>query len=177
MRWIMRPLLYWCFASIESPAMIVVPTVRLATAADAAGIAAMSRDAIEQGLGWSWTRGRVLRAIHDRSTNVAVMHEADALLGFGIMQYGDDKAHLSLLAVNTGQRRRGLGALLLAWLEKCAVTAGIERIQLEARVDNPAAVGFYRAQGYRETGLMAGYYNGVLDAVRLEKTLRDRPAS
>ena len=156
--------------------MIVVPTVRLATAADATGIAAMSRDAIEQGLGWSWTRGRVLRSIHDRATNVAVVHEREALLGFGIMQYGDEKAHLSLLAVQATRRRTGLGTLLLAWLEKSAVTAGIERIQLEARVDNPDAVRFYRAQGYRETGSVAGYYNGVLDAVRLEKALRDLPA-
>jgi [ribosomal protein S18]-alanine N-acetyltransferase len=155
--------------------MIVVPIVRLATAADAAGIAAMSRDAIEQGLGWSWTRGRVLRAMHDRGTNVAVVHERDALLGFGIMQYGDEKAHLSLLAVQAARRRTGLGTLLLAWLEKSAVTAGIERIQLEARVDNPDAVRFYRSQGYRETGSIAGYYNGTLDAVRLEKALRDLP--
>jgi len=94
--------------------MIAVPTVRLATAADAAGIAAMSRDAIEQGLGWSWTRGRVLRSIHDRATNVAVVHEREALLGFGIMQYGDEKAHLSLLAVQATRRRPGLGTLLLA---------------------------------------------------------------
>jgi [ribosomal protein S18]-alanine N-acetyltransferase len=156
--------------------MIVVPIVRLATAADAAAIAALSRDAIEQGLGWSWTRGRVLRSIRDRATNVAVLHERDALLGFGIMQYGDEKAHLSLLAVQATRRRTGLGTLLLAWLEKSAVTAGIERIQLEARVDNPDAVRFYRSQGYRETGSIAGYYNGTLDAIRLEKSLRDLPA-
>jgi [ribosomal protein S18]-alanine N-acetyltransferase len=156
--------------------MIVVPIVRLATAADAAGIADLSRDAIEQGLGWSWTRGRVLRSIRDRATNVAVLHERDALLGFGIMQYGDEKAHLSLLAVQATRRRTGLGTLLLAWLEKSAVTAGIERIQLEARVDNPDAVRFYRSQGYRETGSIAGYYNGTLDAIRLEKALRDLPA-
>jgi [ribosomal protein S18]-alanine N-acetyltransferase len=156
--------------------MIVVPIVRLATAADAAAIAALSRDAIEQGLGWSWTRGRVLRSIRDRATNVAVMHEREALLGFGIMQYGDEKAHLSLLAVQATRRRTGLGTLLLAWLEKSAVTAGIERIQLEARIDNPDAVRFYRSQGYRETGSIAGYYNGTLDAVRLEKALRESPA-
>jgi [ribosomal protein S18]-alanine N-acetyltransferase len=156
--------------------MIVVPIVRLATAADAAGIADLSRDAIEHGLGWSWTRGRVLRSIRDRATNVAVLHERDALLGFGIMQYGDEKAHLSLLAVQATRRRTGLGTLLLAWLEKSAVTAGIERIQLEARVDNPDAVRFYRSQGYRETGSIAGYYNGTLDAIRLEKSLRDLPA-
>jgi len=151
--------------------MILIPNVRLATAADASAIAQMSREFIEQGLGWSWTPARVLNAIHDRSTNVAVIHDHGAVLAFGIMQYGDEKAHLSLLSVRLAQRKRGLGALLLSWLEKCAVTAGIQRIQLEARSDNPVAIAFYRSQGYRLTGTVAGYYQGVVDAVRFEKKL------
>ena len=45
-------------------------TVRLAIPADAAEIAAMSRDQIENGLGWSWNEARVRRSIGDRETNV-----------------------------------------------------------------------------------------------------------
>ena len=52
------------------------PTIRLASRFDAAGIAALSRDRIEQGLGWSWTAPRVLRSIHDRGTNVVVAGDA-----------------------------------------------------------------------------------------------------
>lgn len=151
--------------------MILIPSVRLATPPDARGIAEMSREYIEHGLGWSWTRERVLKAIHDRSTNVAVVHEEDRVLGFGIMQYGDQKAHLALLGVHANNRKRGLATLLLSWLEKCAEVAGIERIQLEARSDNAAALAFYRKQGYQQTGTITGYYHGILDAVRFEKKL------
>jgi ribosomal-protein-alanine N-acetyltransferase len=151
--------------------MILIPTVRLATPADALGIAQMSREYIEHGLGWSWTQARVLRSIHDKSTNVAVVHERGDILGFGIMQYGERHAHLSLLSVELAQRQRGLGRQLMAWLEKCAVIAGIDCIQLEARSDNPVALAFYQAQGYRQTGQVSGYYNGVLDAMRFEKKL------
>lgn len=151
--------------------MIRIPNISLATALDARGIAAMSRQYIEYGLGWSWTRERVLKAIHDRETNVAVIHEQGSLLAFGIMSYGERKAHLVLLAVDPEHRNRGLGATVLAWLEKCANTAGLERIQLEARADNPGAIAFYGEQGYSSIGLVPGYYRGTVDAVRLEKTL------
>jgi [ribosomal protein S18]-alanine N-acetyltransferase len=134
-------------------------------------IAEMSRDYIEYGLGWSWTPARVLAAVSDRATNVAVLNEQAALAGFGIMHYGDETAHLALLAVRPNQQQRGLGALLMAWLEKPALVAGIERVRLEARADNPNAIGFYRKQGFREAGRIAGYYRGSIDAVRLEKRL------
>ena len=68
-------------------------------------------------------------------------------------------------------RRRGLGAQLLAWLEASARTAGIERIDVECRADNPGAIAFYRAQGYRVQGVVPRYYDGRIDAVRMAKSL------
>ena len=59
----------------------------------------------------------------------------------------------------------------MAWLEKPALIAGIERIRLEARADNANALGFYRQQGFREAGRIARYYRGTVDALRLEKRL------
>ena len=152
--------------------MILIPNITLAVPGDASGIAEMSREYIEYGLGWSWTGARVRKSIQDRATNVAVIRERQALLGFGIMRYGEYKAHLVLLSVHVAHRQRGLGAQLLAWLEKCALTAGLERIELEARADNPVALAFYRGQGYLETGKVTGYYQGAIDAVRLEKSIR-----
>jgi ribosomal protein S18 acetylase RimI-like enzyme len=155
--------------------MILIPHINLAVPAHARDIAVMSREYIEYGLGWSWTHARVLRAISDESTNVAVVREQDAMLGFGIMTYGERKAHLALLAVHLGHRNRGLGAMLLAWLEKCAVTAGLEHIQVEARVDNQPALAFYQSQGYQQQGIVSGYYSGIIDAVRFRKDLFAAP--
>jgi ribosomal protein S18 acetylase RimI-like enzyme len=151
--------------------MIVVPTIRLATLRDARAIAEMSRSEIEHGLPWSWTPDRVRRSIRDPETNVAVAHEGDALVGFGIMQFGDEKAHLSLLAVDPARRDQGVGAQLLEWLEQCARTAGCTRIELEARADNPVALAFYGMHGYRRFTTVHGYYQGRIDAFRLAKSL------
>jgi ribosomal protein S18 acetylase RimI-like enzyme len=151
---------------------MVLPGIRLATADDALAIADMSREYIEHGLGWSWNCARIAAAIADESTNVAVVNLSGGVVAFGIMHYGERTAHLALLAVHPMQRQRGIAARLIAWLEKCADTAGIERIRVEARSDNPVAIAFYRKQGYIQTDRLANYYRGMLDAVRLEKTLR-----
>ena len=151
--------------------MIVVPSIRLATAKDAYAIAEMSRGQIEHGLGWSWTAPRVLRAIRHSSTNVVVAHETDELVGFGIMDYGESKAHLALLAVHPERRESGIGRRVLEWLETCARTAGLECIELEARADNPVALGFYALLGFERTGTVPGYYQGRIDALRLRKWL------
>jgi [ribosomal protein S18]-alanine N-acetyltransferase len=152
--------------------MMFLPGIRLASAADAQAIADMSKQYIEHGLGWSWTPTRIAAAIQDKSTNVAVVHLSDGVVGFGIMHYGERTAHLALLAVHPMQRKRGLATRLVSWLEKCADTAGIERIRVEARSDNPAALAFYQKHGYTQTDRLANYYRGMLDAVRFEKTLR-----
>jgi len=151
-------------------------TLRLATRADSAQIAAMSRDLIERGLGWSWTPRRVLRSIGDAHTNVVVALETkhdvgQRLTGFGIMKYHDDEAHLLLLAVQATDRRRGIGAALVTWLEKAALVSGVGQVYLETRMSNLQARAFYRRLGYREVQTVPGYYQGVEPGVRMAKDL------
>lgn len=146
-------------------------TVRLATPADVSVIATMSRDQIEQGLPWRWDPARVKRALRDRNTNVAVANDGDRLLGFGIMLYTEEDAHLLLLAVEEAWRRRGVGAALLEWLEAVARVAGIRRVLLECRRENAAARNFYGALGYHELQIVRRMYSGVEDGVALEKWL------
>lgn len=155
--------------------MLSIPLIRLARLQDSAAIAQMSRDYIEQGLGWSWNAARVRAAVADRSTNTAVIGEREAILGFGIMQYGDERAHLALLAVRPDHRQRGLGRRLIEWLEAPARVAGLPCVRVEARADNPRAIAFYRRHGYAPSCRLPSYYRGVIDAVRLEKRLGTPP--
>ena len=152
-------------------AVITDASIRLASRTDAADIAALSRDHIEQGLGWSWTRARVERAIGDPDTNVAVVRDARVLLAFGIMSYRDEAAHLLLFAVRKSHQRLGIGSVVLRWLEDVAREAGIRHIHVECRRTNSVARNFYCEHGYHEQIISPGYYRGVEDAVRLEKWL------
>ncbi|MEO8836778.1 MAG: GNAT family N-acetyltransferase [Caldimonas sp.] len=144
-------------------------TIRFAARADALGIAEMSRDFIEHGLGWSWTRERILRNLRHRDTNAIVaVRDADRA-GFAIMKYGDEEAHLLLLAVKPAHRRCGVGSAMLAWLERSAEVAGVGRIALEARASNDAARAFYRRLGYAQAQVLPGYYGGRETSVRMVK--------
>jgi ribosomal-protein-alanine N-acetyltransferase len=152
--------------------MIADLAVRLATLADAADIAAMSRDYIEHDLPWSWTPDRVARAIKDPNTNAVVVGEQGAIVAFGIMSYADDDAHLLLFAVRPSSQRNGIGSAILLWLESVARAAGAKRIRVEARKGNAAARCFYNEHGYHERVLKKAMYGGVVDGVRMEKWLR-----
>ena len=151
--------------------------LRLATLDDAAAIARMSRDLIEQGLGWSWTTPRVLRSVHSADTNVVLALEDQRLAGFAIMKYLDAEAHLLLLAVQPGTQRRGVGTALTRWVEGSALAAGIGQVYLEARAGNHAARRFYQRLGYVELLSLPGYYQGREAAVRMARDLwLDEPA-
>ena len=155
-------------------------TIRLAEPGDAKAIAEMSRDFVESGLGWRYDPSHIQRAMRrresvvlaaaDRQTYVA--RERPALSGFAIMDFGDERAHLVLLAVQPTHRRRGIGRRLVEWLMESALTAGMASVHLELRADNEAARRFYRALGFSETVLVPRYYNGREAAMRMLRVLR-----
>jgi len=161
--------------------------IRLAEPRDAQAVALMSRDFIESGLGWKYDAPRVLKAIRDRETLAIVACEGsksapaegaaaastvrNSLAGFAIMELGEERAHLMLLAVRPTHRRQGIGQRMLEWLLESARTAGMASVHLELRAGNDAARRFYRAMGFYETVLVPGYYRGV-EGGRKEGALR-----
>lgn len=147
-------------------------TLKLAAPADAAPIAAMSRELVEAGLPWSWTPERVARNLRQRDTLILTARDGQHVAGFAIMQFGDERAHLSLLAVRPDYRRRGVATRMLEWLTQSALTAGIARIHLELRETNLDARRFYLGQGFAETVRIPGYYRGVETAVRMLREIR-----
>jgi ribosomal-protein-alanine N-acetyltransferase len=150
-------------------------SLRLARPTDATAIANLSRDTIEYGLQWRWTPTRVAASIRAANVNVLVACIHDNIAGFAIMRYGDDIAHLDLLAVAPRYRRAGIGRRLLEWLEKCAVVAGIFKVALEVRAGNEGAQRFYLRMGYRTLLHLPGYYQGVEAALRMGRDLSRRP--
>lgn len=146
--------------------------IRLATPADIRPIADMSRCLIEVGLrGWSWNPARVAAAVRHRECAVIIAEVNRRFAGFAIGEFGDTKMHLSLLAVDPKRQRKGIGRVLVAWLEKSALTAGIDETHLELRTNNSAARAFYEALGFTLTHSVRGYYRGEESALRMCKKI------
>ena len=146
--------------------------MRLAVPDEADMIARMSRRFVETDLPQSWTARRVANHIRSANSVVVTANNGDVIAGFAVMHFEDDSAHLNLLAVEPDYRRRGIGRGLVEWLEKSAKTAGVQFVSLEVRSSNHRALSFYSELGYRETGVIPGYYSGVDDATLLARDLR-----
>lgn len=135
-------------------------------------MALLARDLIEQGLSWRYTPRRILQLMSTPETACVVACNRDDVQGFAVMQFGDAHAHLVLLAVRPELQRQGVGASLLGWLMASARVAGMASVRLELREDNAQAMAFYRRQGFEQTVLLPGYYEGRVDARRMLKVIR-----
>jgi [ribosomal protein S18]-alanine N-acetyltransferase len=141
----------------------------------------MSRDLIEKGLTWSWTPARVQHYICGAESSVVVARreqrgdagrgDVRGIAAFAIMHFGDEAAHLNLLAVAPEHRRQGLGRQLLDWLTATAIEAGVFRINLELRSSNEPARAFYESLGFDQLGVVQGYYQGREAALRMSRRL------
>lgn len=145
--------------------------IRLATASDARKLAVMSRDLVELGLGWSWTQARVLRHIKSADSAVLVAQHRQRVIAFAIMRFGEEEAHLDLLAVRPKFRRSGVGRRLVEWLERSALVAGVSVVYLEVRENNDEARAFYERLGYSRVARLSGYYRGRESAVCMGRDL------
>lgn len=96
------------------------------------------------------------------------------LLGYGLvwLHKGTRLARLYSLAVSPLARGQGVGAQLLARLEKLAAERGRIFMRLEVAKTNSAAIKLYQTQGYRVFGEYSDYYEDRGDALRMQKRIR-----
>ena len=151
--------------------MIASETIRLARINDALRIAEMSRDLIESGLGWSWTKPRVAKEINADNANVIVTVDVNDIVGFAIMSYHESEARLNLFAVSPDYRRKGVGRRMIKWLERTALIYGNSIVYLEVRSGNNIARDFYTSLGYKIIQRLPRYYKGRESAIRMARDL------
>jgi ribosomal protein S18 acetylase RimI-like enzyme len=146
--------------------------VDFATAGDAQVLSTMSRDWVEAGLDWSYRADRIARLIASPNHTAVLARDGSRIVGFAIMEFGDERAHLVLLAVRPSHRRRGIARRLANWLIDSAITAGASSVHVEVRESNPPAHALYLALGFEESLRIEGYYQGRETAVRMIRMLR-----
>lgn len=110
-----------------------------------------------------------------------VLREQDEIIGYGVMSFAPDEAHVLNICVAPRRQRQGLGRLLMEYLIALAAEQGAATMWLEVRPSNTAARRLYAALGFAQTGRRRGYYpeeKGREDALvlsrRLSVPLRDR---
>ena len=101
-----------------------------------------------------------------------VWEEAGAVAGSAIMGWrkGARVGHLYSIVAAPGNQRKGVGSKLLEACESVAAARGCERIVLEVRRQNTAAVTFYERRGYAIIKSVKNYYVDD-DALHMAKRL------
>ncbi|RFF30283.1 ribosomal protein S18-alanine N-acetyltransferase [Wenzhouxiangella sediminis] len=123
-----------------------------------------------------WTRG-IFQDCLRVGYRCHVLEANSEIAGYGIVSHALDEAHLLNLCIHPEQRRGGLARLLLEHVVREARVGTANRLFLEVRPSNEAAVALYRGSGFRTIGRRPGYYpanEGREDAMVMVLHLDDR---
>jgi tRNA threonylcarbamoyl adenosine modification protein TsaD/ribosomal-protein-alanine acetyltransferase len=132
-------------------------TVRIRTmdSADLDAVLAIERSSFRS----PWSRGIFLDELTQGSSHAWLVAESPwGIMGYAGLMEVDHEGHIMNLAVRPNARRCGLGGALLSALLTEARLRGIERLTLEVRPGNAAALILYADSGFRPEGRRHGYY-------------------
>ena len=121
-----------------------------------------------------WPRSAYLAAMNPEATPhrialVAEMPDSRVLAGFAMASLLPPQAELESIVVASNGQRQGIARQIFAALTVELRTAQIAELLLEVRASNHAALAFYRAVGFIETGRRPRYYADPMeDAVLLK---------
>jgi ribosomal-protein-alanine N-acetyltransferase len=93
-----------------------------------------------------------------RMALVAEDPESGVVAAFAMASLLQPQAELETIAVAGERQRCGVARRLFARLAEELRAAGVTEMILEVRASNGPALGFYRAQGFAETGRRRRYY-------------------
>ena len=139
---------------------------------DADSVAQIEKDSFTQ----PWSRQGFLDAMRLPENIMLVAQEDGEILGYQCTYVSFDEGELTNIAVKKSARGKGVGAHLIRSLQEKAKESGVERIVLEARVTNEAAISLYQKMGFVNLGIRKNLYehpveDGVIMSYTAEENL------
>ncbi len=114
-----------------------------------------------------WTLGNFSDALRSQY-QCKVVELDNQIVGFALLMLAVDEAELLDIAIAAPQQRKGFGRKLLDEMMALARSHTMQRMVLEVRASNAAAIALYRKAGFADIGLRRDYYpalNGREDAI------------
>jgi ribosomal-protein-alanine N-acetyltransferase len=105
-----------------------------------------------------WSRSGIRDMILGGNATIVVAASGGRVLGFAVLLVAADEAEIANVAVAFGERRRGVGAMLIDHLLEVATARGARTTHLEVRESNAAARALYAARKFREVARRRQYY-------------------
>lgn len=112
---------------------------------------------IEHQNDFPWTEG-MLRDCFVAGYDVYGITENQKIIAYVIMRVINDEAEILNIAVDKHFRRKGYGKLLLQQLLELLKQKHMQKIFLEVRVSNVAAINLYEKLGFKKIAVRKNYY-------------------
>ncbi len=149
-----------------------LPTLRIrrAVADDLDALVALEQRSFNQD---RLSRAQYRRHLDSDSAQILVARSTPVLLGAAVLFFRRRSriARLYSLAIDTTARGRGLGKAMLEACEQVARRRHCNRVRLEVRDDNAAAIALYERGGFTRLEPLRGYYDDGSDGWRYQKLL------
>jgi ribosomal-protein-alanine N-acetyltransferase len=113
-----------------------------------------------------WGQDALIRCLGQRNCigHVATIEDGSALgqvVGYMIYEIHRNRLHILSLAVHPDHQRQGVGAAMVAKLTGKLSYERRNRIMLEVRETNLAALLFFKSQGFKAISVLRDYYEGT----------------
>ena len=130
--------------------------IRAASLDDLAGLVNLEQACFA--VPWSEESLRFDLSGHPEARYLVASAPDNSLAGYAAYWAALDEAQITNIAVAPDWRRRGVGRMLLEALISLAVDDGLQRLFLEVRQSNLAAIALYQSAGFQAIGIRRGYY-------------------
>jgi ribosomal-protein-alanine N-acetyltransferase len=119
----------------------------------------------------AWTEelflGELAEVLNSRDVAVAILDSE--IVGYASFRYVGKQGDVNTIAVSKDQQGKGIGTVLMDWLESQATLRNVREIFLEVRSDNEAAMKMYASRGYERIDVRRNYYGNTIDANIMRK--------
>lgn len=115
-----------------------------------------------------WTRGIFRDCLRAGYPALVLVEAGGRLAGYALLSVAAGEAHVLNVCADPALPRQGHGRRLLRALLQQARGRGAQRVFLEVRPSNEAAIALYHAEGFNEIGRRPRYYparDGREDAI------------
>lgn len=97
-----------------------------------------------------------------------VLEKGNTVIGFAIFMIASSECHVLNIAITPSERECGYGRFLMEHIIRLSCLRHVERVLLEVRTSNLAAINLYKSLGFLKVGVRKNYYKtkqGREDAV------------
>lgn len=119
-----------------------------------------------------WKREHFQHELDAPHSYPLVAHMEGRLAGYVCLMSLFEEAQILDIAVTPDQRGKGVAVALMESAIALALEKGAEVLALEVRSTNASAIALYERFGFSRCGVRPGYYEGIDDALLMEKHLQ-----